>query len=87
MPTRTNQLKAELDLFKATLKHYDDIEYGLAKDLDDNRRSRDQCIRDIDRLEAEMRIAQEKERIHKHRNKAISPVDGIADSTKTLFCP
>ena len=64
MPTRTNQLKAELDLFKATLKHYDDIEYELAKDLDDNRRSRDQCVRDIDRLEAELK---------KHNRKATSP--------------
>lgn len=64
MPTRTDQLKAELDLFKTTLKHYDDIEYELAKDLDDNRRSRDQCIRDIDRLEAELK---------KHNRKATSP--------------
>lgn len=64
MPAKIDQLRAELELFKATLKHYDDIEYELAKDLDDNRRSRDQCIRDIDRLEAELK---------KHNRKATSP--------------
>lgn len=64
MPSRVDQLKAELDLFKTTLKHYDDVEYELSKDLDDNRRNRDRCIREIENLEADIRTATYKERSH-----------------------